>query len=485
MSDITWVIVLPLIGAFLLPTLPGVWLRNLLGIGILVVDALLALNAALHYQAPYVVTLGDFAAPLGIDLYVDPLALLFALLVPLTTLLLWPGPGEDAATRRQSLTLILVASLCGLALSGDLFNIYVWYELAAVASYGLIAGSGGTPAYVAGFRYLLLSALCSMIGLVGISLIYFQTGTVNLAQLSSLHASLTGPVGLTAFVLLLISFGVKAELFPVNGWVPEVYASSNKRLTALLAGLASKLAVLVLVRFLVLIFPGEETRQLMLILGILGVAFGELAAWQARDVTRMLSWSSVGQLGVVFIAFSIPGKAGLIAGVVVAVHHLVVKSGLFLLADRWGGAIHRLGGAARRSALGAGLFLLFGLSLLGVPPLPGFWSKYLVLSGLAGEGTGLALLAMAVVLIGTVLEAAYLMRVARHLYSNNEQPEAATQRPLNLLSSSVFGATLIVGTLLVSPAWHGLNKLAATATDRPAYIATVLGTANAAKETTR
>ena len=229
----------------------------------------------------------------------------------------------------------------------------------------------------------MISALGSVIALLGIGLIYFTTGTLNLAHLATLSDQLATPQGLAAFAMLLIGFGVKAELFPVNGWVPEVYAATGKRVAALLAGLASKLAVLVIVRLLMLVFPHEEARQLMLLLGILGVLFGELAAWQARDVTRMLAWSSIGQLGVVFIAFSLPGNAGLIAGVAVAMHHLVVKSAMFLLAERWGGAIERLQGRAADSRLGAALFVLFALSLLGLPPLPGFWSKFLVLGGLA------------------------------------------------------------------------------------------------------
>ena len=386
------------------------------GPAVLALSALVLFVNASAYEAPYAIALGGFAPPLGITFYVDPLALLFALAVPLITLLLWPGDDGEAGVRRQSLTLLLAAALTGLALSGDLFNLYVFYELAAVASYGLAAGSGSSPGFVAAFRYLLISALGSVFGLMGIALIYFQTGTLNLAHLATLSEQLANPQGLAAFAMLVIGFGVKAELFPVNGWVPEVYGAASKRVAALLAGLASKLAVLAIVRILLLVFPHEEARQLLLVLGILGVITGELAAYQARDITRMLGWSSVGQLGVVFIAFSLPGKAGLIAGVTVAMHHLVVKSALFLLADRWGGAIERLRVRHRHPGWVRRMFVLFSLSLLGLPPLPGFWSKFLVLGGLADAGSTLQLAAMAIILAGTVLEGAYLMRVITILY---------------------------------------------------------------------
>ena len=180
-------------------------------------------------------------------------------------LLLWPGDDGQAGVRRQSLTLLLTAALTGLALSGDLFNLYVFYELAAVASYGLVAGGGSSAGFVAAFRYLLISALGSVIGLMGIALIYFTTGTLNLAHLASLSDQLANPQGLAAFAMLVIGFGVKAELFPVNGWVPEVYGAASKRVAALLAGLASKLAVLAIVRVLLLVFPDEAARQLLLV----------------------------------------------------------------------------------------------------------------------------------------------------------------------------------------------------------------------------
>lgn len=477
MTDLTLAIALPLLGAFLLPVIArdGLrWLGTILGSGLLLLSALVVFASAAAYESPYAIALGGFAPPLGITFYIDPLALLFALAIPLTTLLLWPGADDDAGIRRQSLTLLLAASLTGLALSGDLFNVYVFYELAAVASYGLAAGSGSSPGFVAAFRYLLISALGSVVALMGIALIYFNTGTLNLAHLATLSEKLANPQGLAAFAMLVIGFGVKAELFPVNGWVPEVYGATSKRVAALLAGLASKLAVLAIVRILLMVFPHDEARQLLLILGIIGVVSGELAAYQARDITRMLGWSSVGQLGVVFIAFSLPGKIGLIAGVTVAMHHLVIKSALFLLADRWGGAIDRLGGAASTSRLGAALFVLLSLSLLGLPPLPGFWSKFLVLGGLANAGSAIQLAAMTVILAGTVLEGAYLMRVIAALYRpavSDARPPA--HRAVNLFASALFAVFLVASAVLVNPLWQGLNVLADAGTDTTTYVETV------------
>lgn len=475
MTDVTLAVVLPLLGAFLLPmtTHRGLqWLGVLLGPGMLAIAALLLFAAWSAFDRPYAIALGGFAPPLGIAFYVDRLALLFAIVVPLGTLLLWPGGRGETAVRQQSLTLLLAASLTGLALSGDLFNLYVFYELAAVASYGLIAGNGRPAALIAGFRYLLISALGSVVALLGIALVYFKTGTLTLAHLATQADRLADPQGLAAFAMLLIGFGVKAELFPVNGWVPEVYATIDRRLAGLLAGIASKLAVLAVVRILMLVFPQPEARELLLVLGVLGVVTGELAAWQARDLTRLLAWSSIGQLGVVFVAFSLPGKAGVIAGVAAAMHHLVVKPALFLLAERWGGAIERLRGGAAASPLGAALFVLFALSLLGLPPLPGFWSKFLVLGGLAEAATAMHLVALAAILGGTVIEGAYLLRVIMTLYGSSTTPPR--QAPAGLVGSTLLGIVLVAATLGVEPLWQQLNGLADSAIDVRAQIDTVL-----------
>lgn len=479
MSDISLTVVLPLLTAFLLPLIRQTglrWLSDITGPAVMAVCALLLFAEWSNFDAPYAIALGGFVPPLAIVFYVDMMALIFALAVPLMTLLLWPANTGEAGTQRQSLTLLLAAALTGLALSGDLFNLYVFYELAAVASYGLIAGSGSAARFVAAFRYLLISALGSVMALFGIALIYFTTGTLNLAHLATLNDQLANPQGLAAFAMLVIGFGVKAELFPVNGWVSEVYAAVDKRLAALLAGLASKLSVLIIVRVLLLVFPHDEARQLLLLLGILGVVFGELAAWQARDVTRMLAWSSVGQLGVVFVAFSLPGKAGLIAGVTVAMHHLVIKSALFLLADRWGGAVERLQGGAYASKLGAALFVLFSLSLLGLPPLPGFWSKFVVLNGLAQYGDPMQLFALAIIIAATVIEGAYLFRVITRLYAKPDANAPAPRQPVTaLFASSVFAVVLVAAAIMVNPLWEGLNVMADSGTDTEAYVNTVFG----------
>jgi len=482
MNQIVLPVVLPLLAAFLMQPLARVsrLAARVLGPVVLVLCAFIVARLWLNYgDAPFMVSIGGFAPPLGIVFYADHLALIFAFAVPIFSLLFWPGLGDrdsDAShlARRDALVLLLAASGTGLALSGDLFNIFVFYELAAVASFGLASLSGTTRALVATLRYLLISAFGSALSLVGIAVLYMKTGTLNLADLAQVTPhTLQGPLGLASFALMVIGFGVKAELFPLNGWVPEVYATAPARVSALLAGLVSKLAALVVLRLLVLVFHQPEASQLLLVLGVLSILTGELAAWRARDFPRMIAFSSIGQLGIVFIAFSIDGDAGLLAGVAVALHHLIAKSALFGLSVRWNGSLEALAGAARRAPLAAGLYVLLALSLIGVPPLPGFWAKILVLVGLAQGGSALDLLALIAILLVTAVEASYLFRVAVRLYSKGDSPPAG-HAAWDLGVATALGAVLLVSTLGIAPLADSLRSVARQAGDAALYVDTVL-----------
>ncbi|MCW8964187.1 MAG: proton-conducting transporter membrane subunit, partial [Gammaproteobacteria bacterium] len=238
----------------------------------------------------------------------------------------------------------------------------------------------------------------------------------------------------------------------------------------------SKLALLVILRLLVLLFPHAETYQLLLVLGILGVVTGELAAWRSRDLARMLAYSSIGQLGVIFIAFSIPGEAGIVGGLAVAIHHMLVKPALFLLAHRWGGSIAGLVGAASKSPLAAAIFVLLALSLIGVPPLPGFWAKLLVLTPLLAQGASLQLLGVAVILAGVVLEAGYLFRVVSQLYKREvpaSQSEIAPHTTLNLTAAGILSVVLLAGLGMLPQVSAQLHDMASQVANVDLYIKTV------------
>ena len=472
MNSIVINIALPLLCAFLLPLIHASSrvAARITGPLVLMVMMWSAALYLLALQHPVSIALGGFLPPLGVSFHLDQLALLMATIIPLLMLMLWPYSGEQNM-REQGLLLLLAAASSGLVLSGDLFNIYVFYELISVASFGLAAATRRANAFAATFRYLLISGLGTVLALTGIALIYTQTGTLNLSHIGLLAARLNNPVGLSAFVLILLGIGVKAEIFPLNGWVAEVYATASTRTSALLAGLVSKLAVLAIVRILVVVYPNSEAALMLLIFGVLGIVWGEFSAWRAQDLKRMFAFSSIGQLGMILLAFSIPGKAGMFAGIAMMLHHLVVKPALFLLTEKWNRATDSLRGAAKLSPLAAALFVLFSMSLIGVPPLPGFWAKMLLMSGLVGMDAPIYYSALAVLMIATVIEAHYLIRVALTLYAANEN-SSELRLAANTGMMSLFAIILLSAVITLTPLGKRLYGMAAESSDRALYIRT-------------
>ena len=467
-----WLIALPLIAAFLLPIvyqqsqqvgralLPTVLLINLL------IAALLWRYIG-HAGTQYI-AMGGFPVPIGIVFYVDSFALLFVMMLNLGTALLWLGK-PLINIREEVIILVVVAAGCGLVLSGDLFNVYVFYEILAVASYGLAASGNTSAGYAASIRYLILGSLGSSLMLLGIAILYALTGTLNLAHFASMSAQLNSPVGLVAFVLILIGLGVKAELFPVNTWVPEVYSTAPVRIAALLGGIVSKLAFVVILRLLVLIYTDSHAHLLLLALGTLGVLTGELAALRSSHLRQVFAYSSIGQLGLIAIAFSIPNEWGVLAGIAIALHHTLAKSALFMLADKWGGYINHLAGAYYTGKVSTILFLLLALSLIGIPPLPGFWAKLLLLqAGLSVENSWYHV-AIAVVLLATVIETAYFVKILRVLFQSPIQPVAAP-RWTELLPALSFALLLLIATVNLSSVSEQLKQIATQAADAQAYI---------------
>jgi formate hydrogenlyase subunit 3/multisubunit Na+/H+ antiporter MnhD subunit len=423
---------------------------------------------------PQVTAIGGFQAPFGIVFTADLLSILFLAILYLSLLIFWPK-ANHGGVKADGLMLLLAAGGSGLLLSGDLFNLFVFYEIVAIASYGLAASNDTAGSVAASLRYLLLSALGSAFALLAIALIYAMAGTLNLADLAvRAPESLNNGVGIAAFLLLVLGFGVKAEIFPVNTWVPEVYAQAPARVSAVLAGIISKLALLVILRVMVLVYAEIEVGSLLLLLGLAAVIIGELAALRALDLSRMLAWSSIAQLGLVAIAFSISGTAGLTAGIALALHHAIVKPVLFVLAETWSGRISDLAGAAKSCPLAAGLFVLLALSMAGIPPLPGFWAKYLLLDALFGAGGQAQVIAAFIILAAVVIEGAYLFAVVRALYDGAEKQPIPRPPLPDIAKLAGVGVLLLAAVIYIVPVGTALHQTAVQTLDRDGYIARIL-----------
>lgn len=342
----------------------------------------------------------DVVFVVGIALVLDGLSRLFLLLVALVGTAsavyalryLEPEAGRPLF---HVLFNLLVAGMNGALLAGDLFNLYVFVEVASIASYGLVAYRTGGTEIEAAFKYLVLGTLASTAILVGVTVLYAATGYLNMADLGVAIASGAVPrlPLLFAAALFLFGFGTKTAAMPFHAWLPDAHPSAPAPISAMLSGLLIKtLGIYALARvFFVVVGADEQVRLILTLLGCLSMWGGVLLAQAQDDLKRILAYHSVSQMGYVLVAFGVGTWLGVAAGLFHAVNHALFKSALFLSS----GSLERLTGTRRLSEMG-GIFRrapatsvgLVGacLSIAGIPPFNGFWSKLLILIALVSAG---------------------------------------------------------------------------------------------------
>ncbi len=333
-----------------------------------------------------VVQVGGWEAPIGITLVADRMAavLLVTALVTLLAVLLYaigqPG-AESHHVGFHPLYLILTAGVALAFLTGDLFNLFVAFEVMLMASYALLTLGGRSDQVRSGMTYVVISLIASMLFLAALAYVYAATGTVNMADLHDKIAVLPTGVRSGLAVLLIVVFGIKAAIFPLFFWLPDSYPTAPSPITAVFAGLLTKIGVYTLIRSQTVLFP-PETRPGTLLLVVAGITMvvGVAGAVAQTDVKRLLSFHIVSQIGYMVMGLGFFTVAGVAGAIVFTVHQIVVKTSLFLVAGlvevRSGtNRLARLGGLARTEPFLAVLFLLPALSLAGIPPLSGFVGK--------------------------------------------------------------------------------------------------------------
>jgi multicomponent Na+:H+ antiporter subunit D len=287
----------------------------------------------------------------------------------------------------------------GAVLAGDLFNLYVFIEIASIASYALVAFGTGGREVEAAFKYLILGAVASAAILLAIGLLYASTGLLNMADLGAAIAAGAVPRAalLAAAALLLAGFGLKAALMPFHAWLPDAHPSAPAPISAMLSGLLIKtLGIYALVRvfFLVIGMEGEigaAIQTILLVFGCVSMVGGVLLALGQDDLKRLLAYSSISQMGFVIVALGTNTWLGIGAALFHAANHALFKSALFLSAgslERITGtrALSRMGGLHRVAPATTAAIMGASLSIAGVPPFNGFWSKLLILIALFSAG---------------------------------------------------------------------------------------------------
>lgn len=426
-------VLVPLIGAPVCALLPGRRLPWLMALACALASLwFTATTLPLAIQAPLSYAFGNWAPPVGIEYRVDAVNAYIALLVSgiAVPLLLWGRLSVDSEIEgRQgvfyALFLLCMAGLLGMTLTGDAFNVFVFLEISSLSTYALVAYGKDRCALLAAFRYLVMGTVGATFFLIGIGFLYMMTGTLNITDLAERmpEVAQTNTVR-AALAFIIVGMGLKLAMFPLHLWLPNAYTYAPSFVTAFLAATATKVALYVLLRFMLTVFTPVYTfvalpqGTVLTVLAVAGMFAGSWVAMFEPNIKRMLAYSSVAQIGYMLLGISLASTLGLTATLLHMFNHALIKAALFMAL---GTVVYRIGkiglddisGLGRRMPWTFTAFVLGGLSLLGVPLTVGFVSKwYLIKAAIIGGGWWLVAFIvitslMAVVYVWRVVEAAW------------------------------------------------------------------------------
>ncbi|MCF6199449.1 MAG: monovalent cation/H+ antiporter subunit D family protein [Hyphomicrobiaceae bacterium] len=450
-------VVIPLIAAPIAAILPwgrASWMLTLVVTSACFVLAGLQLWAVVHNGA-ISYELGGWAPPWGIEYRIDALNALVALIVSAIAAITVPYAllsAEKEIPKQQiplfySAFLLCFAGLLGITQTGDIFNVFVFLEISSLSSYALISLGQRRQALTSAYQYLIMGTLGATFFLIGVGLIYAQTGTLNMMDLAQRLPEVTSLKTVhTGFAFIMIGFALKLALFPLHLWLPNAYTYAPTVITVFLAATATKVALYVMLRILFTVFPDgfvsvTPTGDLFLLSGIAGVLTASVYAIYQMNVKRLLAYSSVAQIGYMAMGIGFASFKGVTATIIHLFNHALMKGALFMAV---GAIIYRIGacrmdnieGLGRQMPWTFGAIVIAGLSLIGVPGTAGFISKwYLVLAALEQQ----AWLSVGVILFGSLLAVVYMGKVIEALYF----------KPASEANLSVKEAPI----LLLAPTW--------------------------------
>ncbi|MGV9709281.1 Na+/H+ antiporter subunit D [Gordonia sp. NPDC003424] len=453
--------------------------------------------------------------PLGITLVVDQLAslmLVVSTIVLLCVVVYAIGQGIRDGSEQQPVSifqptyLILTAGVCNSFLAGDLFNLYVSFEVLLAASFVLLTLGASADRVRAGASYVMVSMVSSLIFLAGIAFAYATTGTLNLAEMATRLDHVPDGTRTALFAVLLVAFGIKAAVFPLSTWLPDSYPTAPAPVTAVFAGLLTKVGVYAIMRAHTLLFPGGSMDTVLMIAGLLTMLVGIFGAIAQSDIKRLLSFTLVSHIGYMVFGIALSSQFGLSAAIYYVAHHILVQTTLFLvvgLIERQAGSasLRRLGGLIASPVLAA-LFLIPALNLGGIPPFSGFIGKVALLEAGVQDGSVLAW----VLVGGSVVTSLLTLYVMARIWTKGfwrpraDAPEGdlADRAPSALIDERsdvafderadvgrmplgmVLPTGIMVAAGLVLTVWAGpiigfTDRAATDVSDRGVYIEAVLG----------
>jgi multicomponent Na+:H+ antiporter subunit D len=452
-----------------------------------------ALLAFVQRNGIQAVNIGNWPAPFGISLVVDLFSAVMLAVTGVIGLAVAVYSLGSIDTRRQAfgyypLFHVLLMGISGAFLTGDLFNLYVWFEVMLIASFVLTALGGERAQMEGALKYVTLNLLSSAIFLAAVGTLYGITGTLNLADLATLILEIdTGLINALA-MMFLIAFGLKAALFPFFFWLPAAYHTPPAAVSAIFAGLLTKVGVYALVRVFSLIFVQEMafTHTVILILASLTMLIGILGAISQRDFRRILSFNLISHVGFMLLGLAFFTPLALAGMILYTIHHMLVKTTLFLtsgLVYRLQGSynLEKLGGLYRSQPLLSALFLLPAISLAGLPPSSGFWPKLaLFRAGLGQE----AYLVIGIAVVMSLLTLYSMIKIWNQVFwksapEGKTNPEVRGQAwQLMLIPVAALTLLILALGLFPEPVFQLAQKAAYQLLAPAEYIGIVFGGLN-------
>lgn len=431
------IIVLPMSAALLSPFVSMLMRRAGRWIVILGLAGALASSIGLLRQVMYTAghsihyAVGNWKAPLGIEFVIDPLNALLVCFITFLALcaVLYSGHFSQAGHWLLgggyfTLMSLLCVGLCGMTLTGDVFNLYVFLEIASLSCYGLVALGSSKRSVLAAFRYLLIGTIGASFYLMAIGILYSMTGSLNMADISVLiQPQMDSPLIILACVCLVAAFGIKMALFPFHSWQPDAYSYSHPGASPLISGVMSKVPALAMFRFFFFIFGVQnwiiaDTVQIIGILGAIGMVYGSVMALSQTDFRRMLAYSSVAQLGYVALGLGIGNVYGLTGSFLHILNHIFMKGGLFFaiggIQYRFGIVeINKFGQLYKKMPYTCFTIVMGSLAMVGIPPTGGFFSKWYLMLGALESGDYIYI---GVLVLSSLLNAIYFLRVIEKIF---------------------------------------------------------------------
>ncbi|MBR0308922.1 MAG: monovalent cation/H+ antiporter subunit D family protein [Mogibacterium sp.] len=437
------IVISPLCAALLCMLLTGI--NKKLGRAVVVlagaaslVMSVIQLKAVIN-GGPIHYAVGGYAMPYGIEFVIDSLnACIIVMIALIGFLTLLFAENFTTGTKlaeggANAVCALLLTGLLGMTATGDVFNLYVFLEITSLSAYCLIA-LGGSRGVVSAFRYMLVGTMAATFYLVGIGILYGATGTLNMADMAAiLNEGGYDNVMLVSMCFLIAGFGIKMALFPFHGWQPSAYTHAEPGTRPLITGVMGKIPALAMFRFFYCIFGTDFVyfRYMLVLLGIfsvIGMLYGSIMAMWQTDLRKVLAYSSVAQIGYISLGFAVGTPAALAGSFLHMLGHAFMKGGLFFCAGaifyKYGiKDINDFGRIYKKMPLTGGLLVVAALSMIGIPPTAGFFSKWYLATGAAGQGEWIYL---AVLVISSLLNAVYFFRLIEKVFI--QQPKALKDR---------------------------------------------------------